>query len=299
MQFVIGTRGSKLALVQAEYVQERLQERYPEHTFTLKIIKTKGDKIQNKSLSAIGDKGLFVKEIERELLDGEIQLAVHSMKDMPGEIPEGLCFANAWEREDPRDVLILREAESLSDLPEHAVIGTGSKRRVCQLLALRPDLTIVDIRGNVDTRLKKMQEQKLDGIVLAAAGLKRLHMESVITQYLTTEEMIPAAAQGTLAIELRSQDTELLSMVNAFSDEKAQRIVQTERAFLQQIGGDCHMPIGAHATILADGNIRLFALFGDVDGKRIATCEKVGSDPEALAADAVLELQKRLKIEES
>lgn len=299
MQFVIGTRGSKLALVQAEYVQERLQERYPEHTFTLKIIKTKGDKIQNKSLSAIGDKGLFVKEIERELLDGEIQLAVHSMKDMPGEISEGLCFANAWEREDPSDVLILREAESLSDLPEHAVIGTGSKRRVCQLLALRPDLTIVDIRGNVDTRLKKMQEQKLDGIVLAAAGLKRLHMESVITQYFTPEEMIPAAAQGTLAIELRSQDTELLSMVNAFSDAKAQRIAQTERAFLQQIGGDCHMPIGAHATILADGNIRLRALFGDADGKQIATCEKVGSDPKALAADAVLELQKRLKIEES
>lgn len=291
MNYVIGTRGSKLALVQAEYVQQKLQERYPEHEFTLKVIKTKGDKIQDKSLAAIGDKGLFVREIERELLDGEIQLAVHSMKDMPGEIPEGLCFADAWAREDPRDVLILREAKSLSDLPEHAVIGTGSKRRACQLLALRPDLTIVDIRGNVDTRLKKMQEQKLDGIVLAAAGLKRLHMESVITQYLSTEEMIPAAAQGTLAIELRRQDAELLSMLNAFSDKKAQRIAQTEREFLQQIGGDCHMPIGAHAAILTDGKIRLQALYGDADGKHIVTCEKFGDDPKKLAAAAVLELQ--------
>lgn len=290
MNFVIGTRGSKLALAQAEYVQQKLQERYPEHEFTLKIIKTKGDKIQDKSLSAIGDKGLFVKEIERELLDGEIQLAVHSMKDMPGEIPDGLCFADAWEREDPRDVLILREAKSLSDLPEHAVIGTGSKRRAFQLLALRSDLTIVDIRGNVDTRLKKMHEQKLDGIVLAAAGLKRLHMESVITQYLSTEEMIPAAAQGTLAIELSSQDTELRSMVNAFSDEKAQRIAQTEREFLQQIGGDCHMPIGAYATILADNTIRLQALFGDADGKHLAKCDVRGTDPKLLAAAAVQKL---------
>ena len=290
MNFVIGTRGSKLALAQAEYVQQKLQERYPEHEFTLKIIKTKGDKIQDKSLSAIGDKGLFVKEIERELLDGEIQLAVHSMKDMPGEIPDGLCFADAWEREDPRDVLILREAKSLSDLPAHAVIGTGSKRRAFQLLALRPDLTIVDIRGNVDTRLKKMQEQKLDGIVLAAAGLKRLHMEAVITQYLSTEEMIPAAAQGTLAIELRSQDAELRLMVNAFSDEKVQRIARTEREFLQQIGGDCHMPIGAYATILADNTIRLQALFGDADGKHLAKCDVRGTDPKLLAAAAVQKL---------
>ena len=291
MRFVIGTRGSKLALAQAEYVQQKLQERYPEDEFELRIIKTKGDKIQNKSLAAIGDKGLFVKEIERELLDGEIQLAVHSMKDMPGEIPDELCFADAWEREDPRDVLILREAKSMNDLPEGSTIGTGSKRRAFQLLALRADLNIVDIRGNVDTRLNKMHEQKLDGIVLAAAGLKRLHMESVITQYLSTEEMIPAAAQGTLAIELRREDCELLSMVNAFSDEKAQRIAQTEREFLQRIGGDCHLPIGAYASILADGQIRLQALFGDVDGEHLAKCDVCGNEPKSLAAAAVRQIR--------
>ena len=285
MRFVIGTRGSKLALAQAEYVQQKLQERYPEDEFELRIIKTKGDKIQNKSLAAIGDKGLFVKEIERELLDGEIQLAVHSMKDMPGEIPD------AWEREDPRDVLILREAKSMNDLPEGSTIGTGSKRRAFQLLALRADLNIVDIRGNVDTRLNKMHEQKLDGIVLAAAGLKRLHMESVITQYLSTEEMIPAAAQGTLAIELRREDCELLSMVNAFSDEKAQRIAQTEREFLQRIGGDCHLPIGAYASILADGQIRLQALFGDADGEHLAKCDVCGNEPKSLAAAAVRQIR--------
>lgn len=287
MQITIGTRGSKLALVQAEYVQQRLQERYPEHDFVLKIIKTKGDRIQDRALSAIGDKGLFVKEIERALLDGEIQLAVHSMKDMPGDIPDGLCFADAWEREDPRDVLILREAKSLDELPEHAIIGTGSKRRAYQLLVLRPDLCIVDIRGNVDTRLAKMREQKLDGIVLAAAGLKRLHMESVITQYLSTEEMIPAAAQGTLAIELCSCDRELLSMVNAFSNVRAQLVAQTEREFLQQIGGDCHLPIGAYASILEDGRIRLQTLYGDAEGMHIAVCDCVGTNPRQLAKEAV------------
>ena len=291
MRFAIGTRGSRLALAQAEYVQQKLQNRYPEDEFELSIIKTKGDKIQNKSLAAIGDKGLFVKEIERELLDGEIQLAVHSMKDMPGEIPDELCFADAWEREDPRDVLILREAKSMNDLPEGSTIGTGSKRRAFQLLALRADLNIVDIRGNVDTRLNKMHEQKLDGIVLAAAGLKRLHMESVITQYLSTEEMIPAAAQGTLAIELRREDCELLSMVNAFSDEKAQRIAQTEREFLQRIGGDCHLPIGAYASILADGQIRLQALFGDADGEHLAKCDVCGNEPKSLAAAAVRQIR--------
>ena len=179
----------------------------------------------------------------------------------------------------------------MNDLPEGSTIGTGSKRRAFQLLALRADLNIVDIRGNVDTRLNKMHEQKLDGIVLAAAGLKRLHMESVITQYLSTEEMIPAAAQGTLAIELRREDCELLSMVNAFSDEKAQRIAQTEREFLQRIGGDCHLPIGAYASILADGQIRLQALFGDADGEHLAKCDVCGNEPKSLAAAAVRQIR--------
>ena len=196
MNVIIGTRGSKLALAQAEYVKNRLQKHYPQNSYELKIISTKGDREQKKALDQIGDKGLFVREIEQELLDGTISLAVHSMKDMPAEQPSGLVFAHAWKREDPRDVLILREAVSLEKLPQHAVIGTGSRRRAFQLLQLRKDLRITGIRGNVDTRIKKMQEEQLDGIVLAAAGLHRLGRTSLITQYFEPEQMIPAAAQG-------------------------------------------------------------------------------------------------------
>ena len=184
MNVIIGTRGSKLALAQAEYVKNRLQKHYPQNSYELKIISTKGDREQKKALDQIGDKGLFVREIEQELLDGTISLAVHSMKDMPAEQPSGLVFAHAWKREDPRDVLILREAVSLEELPQHAVIGTGSRRRAFQLLQLRKDLRITGIRGNVDTRIKKMQEEQLGGIVLAAAGLHRLGRTSLITQYL-------------------------------------------------------------------------------------------------------------------
>ena len=286
MHYKIGTRGSKLALVQAEFVRDCLQEHYPQDRFELKIIKTKGDKIQNKALSAIGDKGLFVKEIEQELLLGEIHLAVHSMKDMPGELPDGLCFAKAWKREDPRDVLVLREAKSLQELPKHAVIGTGSKRRAYQLLAIRPDIEIVDIRGNVDTRLAKMEAQKLDGIVLAAAGLKRLHREDVITEYLDPNEMIPATTQGTLAIELPTDAAELLEKVNALSDEKTERMTRTERLFLEQIGGDCHMPIG--------GCICLAAIFGNEDGSRLIRCQKTGNDPDDVVQIVVDEMKRQL-----
>ncbi len=184
MQVVIGTRGSRLALMQAQTVQKKLADAYPEHEFVLKIIKTKGDRIQNVALDKIGDKGLFVKEIEKELLAHSIHMAVHSMKDMPFELPDGLCFAKAWEREDARDVLVLRDADCLDSLKRGAVIGTGSKRRACQLKLLRPDLEIVNIRGNVDTRIARMHTEKMDGIVLAAAGLKRLGREELVTQTL-------------------------------------------------------------------------------------------------------------------
>lgn len=291
MQIIIGTRGSKLALAQAEYVKKRLQEAYPQDRFDMKIIKTKGDRIQDKALCRIGDKGLFVKEIEKELLSGEIQMAVHSMKDMPSELPEGLCFARSWQREDPRDVLVLREAKSLDELREGALIGTGSKRRAFQLLKLRSDLQIVDIRGNVDTRLKKMEQQKLDGIVLAAAGLIRLGRTGVITQYLEPEQMIPATAQGTLAIETREDQKELLEKLNRLSDDGAERITKAERAFLQGIGGDCHLPIGAYARTLPDGKIELLAIFGNSDGTRLSTCKTVGENPLDVAMEAVKKLQ--------
>ena len=169
MKYIIGSRGSRLALIQTKYVQEKLAKAYPEHSFEIEVIKTKGDKIQNKPLDKIGGKGLFVKEIEEKIISGEIHMGVHSMKDMPSTPAKGLVFTKSWKREDPRDVLILRTASNLSDLRKGAVIGTGSKRRAFQLLKQRPDLKIVNIRGNVDTRLRKMEEQELDGIILAAA----------------------------------------------------------------------------------------------------------------------------------
>ena len=196
MNYRIGTRGSKLALAQAEYVRDRLAEAYREDTFEIRVIKTKGDRVLDKPLHEIGDKGLFVREIEEQLLDGEVDLGVHSMKDMPSYPADGLKFTKAWKREDARDVLILRRAKTLEELPFGAVIGTGSRRREFQLKKLRPDINVINIRGNVDTRLRKMEEEKLDGIVLAAAGLHRLGMQEKITCYLETEQMIPAPAQG-------------------------------------------------------------------------------------------------------
>jgi hydroxymethylbilane synthase len=293
MKIVIGTRGSKLALAQAGEVRDRLAEAYPQDSFVVKVIQTTGDRILDRPIDRIGDKGVFVKELERELLSGEIQLAVHSMKDMPSELPDGLCFAKAWKREDPRDVLVLREAGSLGELPQGAKIGTGSSRRVAGLLALRPDLVIVPIRGNVDTRLRKMQEQKLDGLVLAAAGLHRLGYAGEITQYLAPEDMIPAPAQGTLALELSRDNGELLAKLDALSDETAQRQTETERAFLQGIGGDCHLPIGAFAEIGEGETIRLHALFGDSGTENVRRCIVEGTNPADVAAKAVQQILNR------
>lgn len=294
MQTVIGTRGSKLALIQAQYVQKRLTQAYPEDEFVIKIIQTKGDRIQECALSEIGDKGLFVKEIEQELLDNKIHLAVHSMKDMPLELPEGLCFADAWTREDARDALVLREAGCLQDLKEHAVIGTGSMRRACQLRSLRPDLKIVNIRGNVDTRLAKMHCENMDGIVLAAAGLIRLQKEDVITQYLDVSQMVPAATQGQLALELRTDNTKLLQSVNALSDADAQRVAMTERLYLQKTGGGCHRPVGAYARILENRQIEFFGFYADEDGERMAHCRVVGETPETVAKLAVTEIMRNM-----
>ena len=260
MKYIIGSRGSRLALIQTKYVQEKLAKAYPEHTFEIQIIKTKGDKIQNKPLDKIGGKGLFVKEIEEKIISGEIHMGVHSMKDMPSTPAKGLVFTKVWKREDPRDVLILRTAKHLSELREGAVIATGSKRRAFQLLKLRPDLQIINIRGNVDTRLRKMEEQQLDGIVLAAAGLKRLGMEDVITQYLAPEDMISAPAQGALALEVREDQKELQKMLDVFCDEETMNEVCAERNFLEQMGGSCHTPAGARCQ-KTDQGYELYAKF--------------------------------------
>lgn len=288
MHYRIGTRGSKLALVQSEYVKRRMEEAYPEDTFELVIIKTTGDKVTDKPLAAIGTKGLFVREIEEELLSGSIDMAVHSMKDMPAECATGLTFAKAWKREDCRDVLILKTAGSFSELPSGAVIGTGSLRRACQLAMLRPDIRFTAIRGNVDTRINKLRDDSygLDGIVLAAAGLNRLGRSPEITEYLDPEVVIPAPAQGVLAIEAAEVNTELLDKINALSDDNSDREAVAERTFLRLTGGGCHAPVGAHCVTKENGDLRMVALFGNDDCSRILRIEVTGTDSEAVGHEA-------------
>lgn len=268
MHIKLGTRGSRLALVQTNWVRERLEKKFPQHTFEVVVIQTKGDLVQHKALDQIGGKGLFVKEIERQILDKTVDLGVHSMKDMPSEPAEGLCFTKTWPRADRRDALILKRAGSLEELPHGAVLATGSKRRIYQLKALRPDLKFVGIRGNVDTRLKKMREGEIDGLVLAAAGLRRLGMEHRITQYLDPQrEMVPACAQGALALEIRQKDEVLRKMLDSLCEEQADLEVRAERAFLQEIGGGCHTPAGACAFKQGE-TLTLTAWYGAPDGSK-------------------------------
>ena len=269
MKMIVGTRGSKLALIQTNWVIEKLKKYNPEINFEIKIIKTKGDLVQHLSLDKIGDKGLFVKEIEQQLLNKEIDIAVHSMKDMPSSLPLGLKFASIPKREDPRDVLILKNGyKSIDDLPIGAKIGTGSKRRKYQLLKYRPDLNIVPIRGNIDTRIKKIEDENLDGVVLAAAGILRASMDEYISYYIPTDIMVPAPAQGALAIEIRDNDLEIENLIESLKDEETEIQVAAERGFLDGVNGSCHIPIGAYCRL--DGEkINLTGLFGDEDGKKL------------------------------
>lgn len=294
MEYVLGTRGSRLALAQADFVKKRLMEAYPEHAFIIRVIQTTGDKDRRRPLHEIGGKGVFVKEIEQELLKGTVDIGVHSMKDMPSMPADGLMFTKAWAREDPRDALILREKGSLAELERGAVIGTGSRRRELLLKRLRPDLTVVPIRGNVDTRLKKMEEKRLDGIVLAAAGLKRLGLLRHVTEYLKTEEFLPAPAQGVLALEIRKGDTGLLHMLNALCDEETACAVEAERGFLAEIGGDCHAPAGAFCRKKEDGSYSLSVLFENSAGSRQAFATVCGPDPKALAKEAAAKIRQQV-----
>ncbi|MDB8806244.1 MULTISPECIES: hydroxymethylbilane synthase [unclassified Romboutsia] len=269
MKIIVGTRGSKLAVTQTNWVIDKLKEKNPSVEFEVKIIKTKGDIIQNVSLDKIGDKGLFVKEIEQQLIDGEIDMAVHSMKDMPSSLPNGLKFAGIPKREDPRDVLILKEGySSIEDLPQGATIGTGSKRRKYQLLKHRPDLNIVPIRGNVDTRIRKITDENLDGVVLAASGILRVGLEEKISCYLPTDVVVPAPAQGALAIEIREDNYQVEVVINSLRDELTELQVSAERGFLDGVDGSCHIPMGAYCEVNED-SIKLTGLFGDEEGKKL------------------------------
>lgn len=295
MKIRVGTRGSNLALIQTNWAIDRLKEKFPEVEFEVKIIKTKGDKILHLSLDKIGDKGLFVKEIESQLLEGEIDLAVHSMKDMPAEVVKGLKFAAVPKREDPRDVIILREGlNSFDELPIGATIGTGSKRRKYQLLRKRPDLNIVPIRGNIETRISKIESENLDGIVLAASGVIRADLEEKITEFLPVDLMIPAPAQGALALEIRENDEELEKMIDAIKDEISQIQTDAERSYLAGIDGSCHIPMGAYCEV--DGEkLTLTGIFGDEDGEKItvASLEGEKDNPKELGSKlAKLVLEK-------
>lgn len=298
MDYKVGTRGSKLALTQTEAVLDVLRSAYPHDSFTAVIIRTAGDRNQHSPISEVG-KGVFVDEIEEALLDGRIHMAVHSMKDMPAAAREGLTFCRSWQREDARDVLILREAASLAELPQGAKIGTGSLRRGYQLKKLRPDLQILPIRGNIDTRIGKLHTvqpdgTQLDGIVLAAAGLNRLGLKPERMQYLSVEEMIPAPAQGILAIELPEANHELMEKLNALSSPETVRAALVERAFLRAIGGDCRKPIGAYCRRTADG-VQLRAMFGNTDGQAAYVCLNAPQADEELARTAAEQLLKRME----
>ena len=242
----IGTRGSQLALWQAQFIKDQLARHFPNLEIHLKIIKTTGDTIQDRSLVGLG-KGIFTKEIENALLTGEIDLAVHSLKDLPTELPHGLCIAAIPKREDPRDVLITTTGFPLEDLLGGAKIGTTSPRRKAQLLCMRPNLRIVDVRGNIDTRLRKLRETDLDGIILAAAGIKRLLDPEIITQYFETERMVPAVGQGALAVETREGDSDVENLLVPLNDPETVAEVTAERTVLESLGGGCQVPIGAHA----------------------------------------------------
>jgi hydroxymethylbilane synthase len=287
----IGTRGSKLALWQANWVKSALNAGNTSIAVELVPIKTRGDKILDVPLAKVGGKGLFVKEIEDALLNGRIDLAVHSMKDMPSEIPDGLCVGAIPEREIPQDVLISKKGLLLHDLMPGARIGTSSLRRSAQLLHARPDLVILPLRGNIDTRLKKLETENLDAIILAAAGVKRLGLENRITEYMDENVMLPAVGQGALCIEIRQNDPEIEPIIAALNHQETWTVVMGERAFLNRLEGGCQVPIAAHGKI-EKNTFTLCGLVAAVDGTTVI--KETLSGPEDSSESIGVKLADRL-----
>jgi hydroxymethylbilane synthase len=261
----IGTRGSALAVWQAEWVRSQLLRLHPECQVELVKIKTTGDKILDVPLAQVGGKGLFVKEIETALLEGRVDLAVHSMKDMPAEVPPGLCIGVVPERENPLDVLISKNGHKFEDLPKKARVGSSSLRRGAQVRHARPDITVHPLRGNLDTRFRKLETEGLDAIILAAAGVKRLGLEERITEYIPETLMLPAIGQGALSIEVREDDEAIRSLTAPMNHRETHLAVESERAFLARLEGGCQVPIAGHATVIED-RIELTGLVAEVDG---------------------------------
>ncbi|MBO6179106.1 MAG: hydroxymethylbilane synthase [Selenomonadaceae bacterium] len=271
---VIGTRKSKLALWQANFVKIKLEEKYPRLKIRLKEIVTKGDKILDAPLSKIGGKGLFTKELEESMLSGEIDIAVHSLKDMPTKLPTGLSIIAVTKRLDSGDAFVSDKYKSMDELPPGAKIGTSSLRRKAQLLRARSDLEIVSLRGNVETRLRKITEENLDGAVLAVAGLKRLGFEDKISEVISKDIMLPAVGQGALAVEGRRSDKEVIDLLSFLNDDATKMATKAERAFLARVDGGCQAPVGVYGEV-SGKNLHLTGAIVSLDGKRLYRKEAV------------------------
>lgn len=287
-RYTIGSRGSTLALWQAEWVKTALEATHPNLIFVIEVVKTSGDAMKDAPLASIGGQGVFIKELENALTAGQVDLAVHSLKDLPTSLPDDFCLASITEREDPRDALVLRadygiEIVSLSTLPREAVVGTSSPRRLAQLKHLSRDRVVKDLRGNVDTRLRKLDAGWYDAVILAAAGLRRLGMAERISASLDPSEMLPAIGQGALGIETRSDDEETISIARTVNHAPTSTACVAERAFLRELGGGCQVPIAGFATTQED-NLRLDGLVLSRDGEKEirGTIEGIVSDAERL-----------------
>jgi hydroxymethylbilane synthase len=294
-KLVFATRPSALARWQTAYIIQQLKDHWPDLDYDQQVITTQGDRVLDVSLPEIGGKGLFTWELESALLSGLLQAAVHSLKDLPTEDTPGLTVAAIPRRADPRDVLVSPARKSLDELPSGSLVGTSSNRRKAQLLAYRPDLQIVPMRGNIDTRLRKVLEGQYDAIVLAAAGLTRLGLEQHITQYLPEEIMLPAPGQGALAVQSRSDDQDTLERLRRIDHPETRLAVLAERAFLSALGGGCSLPVAALASV-QDGEINLQGVIASLDGSQVLRLSETGLDPLDLGrnmADKALALGAR------
>lgn len=296
-ELVIGTRGSKLALWQSEFIKSKLEE-ITGLPVSLKIIKTTGDKILDVPLAKVGGKGLFTKELEVELLAGTVDLCVHSMKDVPTELPDGCVIAAMPERVDPRDVLVSGAGYNLDTLPQGARLGTSSLRRRSQVVHLRPDLEIVDVRGNLDTRMRKAENGELDAVILASAGITRMGWGDRITSFIPVTQMVPAVGQGAIGIEIREDDEFMLHALERIGHPETMECVTAERVVMKSLEGGCQVPIGAYARY-EDDTLTMDAMVGSVDGERIIRHQMCGDagEPEALG-EAMVTVLRSLGAEE-
>ncbi|WP_214797117.1 hydroxymethylbilane synthase [Exiguobacterium sp. s5] len=292
-KIIVGSRRSQLAMTQTKWVIEQLKKAGAQNEFEIKEIVTKGDQIVDVQLSKVGGKGLFVKEIQQQMIAGEIDFAVHSMKDVPAELPEELFISCMPKRVDARDVLICENGYTLETLPEGAVIGTSSLRRGAQMLAARPDFEIQWIRGNIDTRLKKLETENFNAILLAKAGLERMGWtDRVDFEALDADMMVPAVGQGVLAIESRKDDAEVTAVLQLLHDDVTAKAATAERTFLKAIEGSCHVPVGGYATVNGD-DVTLTGLIASVDGKEVLRVTKTSSDAVALGNEVADDLLGR------